>query len=467
MVMAQSSGTFSATGNMIAARAGHTATLLTNGKVLIAGGAQDVRTGPTLVLTSAELYDPSSGTFTATGNMTTPRQQHTATLLADGRVLIAGGSQEHPGQTVDLASAELYDPSTGTFTATGDLSTAQHEHAATLLGNSKILIAGGIPGHFPTTAPAQLYDPATGVFADTGAYADAHTFEIGPAEATLLPDGRVLTLGMFIAELYDPGASTFSLTGIVGPADSDFFWIPQSATLLLDGKVLVVRGVNGTTETAAVYDPSIGTLTVTGNLTTFHAFYTDTLLPDGTVLIAGHVPGAELYDPGAGTFSVTGNMIAARVGHTATLLPDGTVLVAGGTVSDPDAFRSATSTAELYKPPLLVPAGALFSLMADGRGQGVIWHASTGQIASANDPAAAGEVLSMYTTNLADGAVIPPQVAIGGRLAEILYFGNAPGYPGYYQVNFRMPPGVVPGPVVPVRLTYLTRPSNEVTIGVR
>jgi uncharacterized protein (TIGR03437 family) len=116
---------------------------------------------------------------------------------------------------------------------------------------------------------------------------------------------------------------------------------------------------------------------------------------------------------------------------------------------------------------VLIPAPALFSLTADGRGQGAIWHASTGQIASTNDPAAAGEVLSMYTTHLAEGSVIPPQVAIGSRLAEILFFGDAPGYPGYYQVNFRMPAGVAPGPAVPVRLTYLTRPSNEVTIGAR
>src|SRR5262249_34882949 len=112
-------------------------------------------------------------------------------------------------------------------------------------------------------------------------------------------------------------------------------------------------------------------------------------------------------------------------------------------------------------------APALFSLGADGRGQGAIWHATTGELASPSSPGAAGEILSMYTTSLADRGVIPPQVAIGGRLAEVLYYGAAPGYPGYYQVNFRVPSGIVAGPAVSVRLMYLSRPSNEVTIGVR
>jgi uncharacterized protein (TIGR03437 family) len=115
----------------------------------------------------------------------------------------------------------------------------------------------------------------------------------------------------------------------------------------------------------------------------------------------------------------------------------------------------------------LIPAPALFSVSGDGRGLGAIWHAGTGQIASPSSPAVAGEVLSMYTTSLADGSVIPPQVVIGGRLAEVLFFGAAPGYPGYYQVNFRVPVRVAPGAAVPVRLTYLGRSSNDVSIGVQ
>jgi uncharacterized protein (TIGR03437 family) len=208
---------------------------------------------------------------------------------------------------------------------------------------------------------------------------------------------------------------------------------------------------------------------------TAHVYHTATLLPDGMVLIAGSwlFPGAiantELYHPVTGSFLRSGNMITARGGgHTATLLNDGQVLLVGGFagagVSGPPLI---TSNAEIYHPVVLVAAPRLFSLSGDGRPQGAIWRDATGEIASPASPAVAGEVLSMYTTTLVDGGRIPPQVAIGGRLAEILYFGSAPGYPGYAQVNFRMPSGVVAGAAVPVRLTYIGRSSNEVTIAVQ
>jgi Kelch motif len=201
---AQSGGTFTATGSMTSARAGHTATLLLNGKVLIAGGD-----GPGA---SAELYDPSTGTFAPTGNMITARRFHTATLLADGRVLIAGGFAGLSNSPT--ASAELYDPSTGTFTALGDVSlaTSQAVHTATLLGNGKVLIAG-------IGANAELYDPATGTFTVTGAYAGSYAGPPVIDTATLLPEGKVLITGCDcfasapVIELYDPGTDTFSLTG--------------------------------------------------------------------------------------------------------------------------------------------------------------------------------------------------------------------------------------------------------------
>ena len=180
IALAQSPGTFTPTGGMSTPRAAHTATLLHNGKVLIAGGFDN---SP---LASAELYDPTTGAFTPTGDMTTPRAQHTATLLADGTVLIAGGRNGTNGIR-DLASAELYDPSTGVFTPTGSMVTLRGLHAATLLPDGRVLMTGcAIPCN---SAIAEIYDPSTGTFADAG------TPGAGGGAATLLADGRVLVTG--------------------------------------------------------------------------------------------------------------------------------------------------------------------------------------------------------------------------------------------------------------------------------
>ena len=467
MVMAQSPGTFTATGNMATARYFHTATLLTTGKVLIAGGTQIVG-----LLASAKLYDPSTGKFTATGNMSVARYGHTATLLPNGKVLIAGGNTPQNGA---LAAAELFDPSTGIFVPTGSMTTARDYHTATLLNDGRVLIAGGSDGDNQILASAELYDPAAGTFAPTGGMLRPKYF----AQATVLANGKVLIDGLgsddsSTAELYDPAAGTFSLTG----AELSSYTFPRTADLLPNGKVLETLDVDcDVSDGAEVYDPASGVFTETGRMTAWRTERTSTLLPDGTVLIAGGgdnalaTPftyfylahsGAELYDPAAGMFTPTGHMTVGRTTHTATLLPDGTVLMAGGR----DA-GAAENTAELFHPKLLIPAPGLLSLSGDGQGQGAIQHAGTVRIASATDPAVAGEYLSIYLVGLADGSLIPPQVAIGGRLAEITFFGSVSAYPGLDVINVRMPQGVAPGNAVPVRLTYLGRPSNQVSIGVQ
>jgi hypothetical protein len=470
-VTAQSSGAFTLTGNMTTARSFHTATLLPDGEVLIAGGTQTTASSTTA---SAELYDPASRTFRLTGDMTTHRRGHTSTLLPDGRVLIAGG---YLVAGPALASAELYDPSTGTFTATGDMVTARGGHAAILLPNGKVLIVGGYgTASYPNIAAAELYDPASRKFTAAGAYVGRGGCDFC-APAILLADGTVLFPGQYPAQLYDPVTDTFSPSGMT---ISD----PSAATLLTNGKVLFAGGESpGRLSSAELYDPETHTFASTGSMAWRRVWHTLTLLPNGMALaaggetdtctgnscwFAGSVASAELYDPSARVFLATGDMAADRELHTATLLKDGRVLLTGGvSYGGIGIFRGSLASAELYTPEVLVPAPALVSLSGDGRGQGAIFHAGTSHVAAPDDPATAGEILDISCTGLSSESVIPPQVVIGGRMAEVISFGKASGVSGMNQIRVRVPSGVAPGPAVPARLTYIHRPSNEVTIAVR
>jgi len=155
-------------------------------------------------------------------------------------------------------------------------------------------------------------------------------------------------------------------------------------------------------------------------------------------LFPSELANAEVYDPVAGTFRPTGAMNTARALHTATLLNNGRVLIAGGDAG----VGLSISLAELYTPGVLAPAPVLLSLSGNGQRQGAILHAGTARVVTSSDPALPGEVLEIYATGLSDGGVIPPQIFIGGELAEVLYFGNAPGFAGLNQINVRAPSGV-------------------------
>jgi hypothetical protein len=276
-------------------------------------------------------------------------------------------------------------------------------------------------------------------------------------------------------EIYDPESNSFTPAG--KPRRPSFNVGIATGTLLMDGEVLKAGGEPSNQEIrfeelAEVFDVVSGDFTPAGTMTAGHDSATATLLPDGTVLIAGgSVPslaglrsGTDVYDAVSGIFRAGPELATNRISHTATLLNDGRVLIAGGLLSVGPS--DTTALAELYTPAALTPAPALLSVTGDGQGQGAIVHAGTARFVTARDPAAAGEVLEIYCSGLADGSVIPPRVAIGGRLAEILYFGKAPGFSGLNQVNVRVPGGVTSGPGVSVRMNYVGRPSNEVTIGI-
>jgi hypothetical protein len=273
-------------------------------------------------------------------------------------------------------------------------------------------------------------------------------------------------------ELYDPDAGAFHRAG--GTIPSGKFGEPRTTatlTLLTNGRAFAMlqeaEGGDSIGE-ALVYDLASGTFTATGDTTVYA--YAATLLPAGTVLVTGYpdlLPGrsssADLYDPATGSFFAAGEMATPRYGHTATLLPDGTVLITGGF----PFMAVPVATAEIYHPPVLVPSPVLSSLSGDGKGPGAILRSETHEVVSPDNPAVAGETLEIYLTGLTDGSVVPPQVAIGGRMAQVLFFGKAPGFASLNQVNVRVPSGVVAGAAVGVRLTYLSRPSNEVTIAVQ
>jgi hypothetical protein len=339
-----SGGTWTATGSLNTARTDHTATLLPNGKALVAGG-EDANFN---VVASAELYDPASGNWTATGSLNSARRNYTATLLPNGKVLVAGGVGDSGNVLTD---AELYDPASEIWTVTGSLNSERYLHTATLLADGKVLVTGGLD-NIGFSSSAELYDPANGTWTVTGSLNIARSNHT----ATLLSSGKVLVAAGFdsnfntlvSAELYDPAGGTWIATGNLNTARSQ-----HTATLLPNGTVLVAGGFDGgALVSAELYDPTSESWIATGSLNTARYLHTATLLTGGKLIVAGGLDSnigasqsAELYYQGSGSWIATGNLNTGRYWHTATLLTSGKVLATGGF----DATVNVLASAELYE----------------------------------------------------------------------------------------------------------------------
>lgn len=358
------------TGALNPARHSHTATLLPNGKVLVAGGVASI----TGITNSAELYDPATGTNQPTGSLNILRRNHTATLLLNGKVLVAGGFDGSQA----LVSAELYDPTTGSWVPTGDMNGPREFHTATLLQSGMVLVAGGRNLNGATNG-AELYNPLTGTWLPTGSLhtnRNLHT-------ATLLSDGQVLVAGgggfgasaIRGGELYNPSTGIWTTLDPMKVAR-----FAHTATLLTDGTVLVAGGAdNSPLDSAELFDPVSKSWQLVGSLHVPRDLHTATLLPNGNVMVTGGffngtgTSSVEVYDPMAGGWAVTNSLNTNCWDHTATLLANGSVLVLGGRTLA-GSPQSATETFDLSagswtptSPAILPRFGGKSTLLGNGK----------------------------------------------------------------------------------------------------
>ena len=328
------SNAWALTGSLATARYSHSAVLLNTGKAMVVGG---IVTGAGIK--SCELYDPTVGTWSNTGNLTVGRGYSVVSSLSSGKVLAASGVTN--GTTV-TATCEIYDPLAGTWSNTGSVSVGRYNNyisGFTVLSNGKVLIVGGFSGGVSTTATCEIYDPSVGTWSSTGSISSARH----DVSVILLANGKALASGgqvgsssaSAICQLYDPSVGTWSNTGSLNTARHE-----HSSILLSTGKVLIVGGVNSSgTEimSCELYDPSTGICTATGSLNLARQQFQLIPLPNGKILAVAGYTGAggnlktcEIYDPLAGTWALTGSTTKGRGFAASVLLPNGKVLVTAG-----------------------------------------------------------------------------------------------------------------------------------------
>ena len=399
--------TWTLTGSMNTPRVGATGTVLQDGRVLVAGGTDTSGT----LLSSAEIYDPATGTWSLTSPMVQPQSGAVATRLNDGRVLIFGGNISASNVT---NLAQIFDSNTGLWTGTGSMNQCRQSFTGALLANGQAIAVGGYCGGYLSSA--ELYNPSTGTWSLTGSLPGP----VANASATALPNGKALVAGgttgfaVTTAELFDPNSGTWTLTGSLNQARAWDISSGLSGTILLNsGQVLAVAGVGGSgcgsfLSSAELYDPVAGTWAFTGSLSTTLDQHRLVLLSDGRVLANGGITGvppncstsvsmAEIYDPNSGGWSATASLNQARAVHVSTLLLDGRVLVAGGYTAGTNA--SITATAEIYGPQI----------------------SSTTQVASSANPSVFGQsVTFLVSVSPSSGSGTPTGTVMFGDGATTL-----------------------------------------------
>lgn len=342
------------TGDLLEPRIGHTATKLPGGRVLVVGGISGGGQA------SAELYTPSTGTWTQTGSLRNGRGGHTATILPNGSVLVVGGYNG----IRPLSSAEIYDPASGTWRETGSLTVGRDEHTATLLTDGRVLVVGGYSNRDEALDSAEIYDPATGVWTQVGARMQTARYD---HTASVISGGRVLVAGGLTdnpisgetttdtAEVFDPATGTWSSVGTLNVGR-----YAHTATVLENGKVFVAGGRHDTARLSSTeqFDPSTNSWTSMGSLSIARSGHTATLTAGNALLLVGGLDGAgrlasnELYEPSTNVWQQASELNVARNGHTATPLSGSVILVAGGSGTNGASLTSV----ELYEPGVTIVA---------------------------------------------------------------------------------------------------------------
>jgi len=419
--------------NLNTSRYQHSATTLNNWQILVVGGVNCPSSGSCTYLNSAELYNPGSSAFTNTGTLATARSAPSV-LLSTGKVLVAGGyTCDGSGNCSSLISAEIYDPTAGTFSSAGTMTVARSGHTMTVLGNGTVLIAGGENCTSATSCSAlsgaEIYDPTAATFTPTSNGMSAPRFD---ASAVLLNSGSVLIAGGFdgtnlptAAEIYSPANGGF--TG-AGPS-LNVARFDASATLLNNGRVLVAGGSTCSlpgcpTNAAEIYDPVASTFSiVTGGMIVPRFNHTATLLTNGDVVVAGGYSSCgsacsaeastELFDPVAGAFTSGPPEATGLAGHTGTLMANGDVLLIGGinagvTLAGDELCQPTSLTPPGLASITVAPAssslmpGQSESLVATGTFndsstqtlQSVIWSSSNNSVATISNSAGSAGIVN-------------------------------------------------------------------------